>query len=311
MISVVIPTYNNERILIKCLEALAQQDFPLESMEVVVVADGCRDQTMAALSRWAAASPFSFVCREQANQGPGPARNHGIRAASHDLILILNDDLISEPQLVKRHVERHALHPEPEFALLGYVEERAQMCDGFSVTRLEQAFSAVEKKTELGWQNFWTTNISLKRRFLESTGEWFSSCFPHPVHEDVEMGYRLGRKGLKLFMEPAARGLHDHPMDYSQFARRAYQSGLCLTTFYRLHPELKDFLTDKGLVFPSSLRGLSASVIVNAWTVGALERAAKGLRRAGRVPQADFLFSRLFGYHQRRGVAAGLRQEAP
>ncbi|MEK7389344.1 MAG: glycosyltransferase [Elusimicrobiota bacterium] len=310
MISVVIPTYNNEKTLLKCLQALARQDISLDLMEVVVVADGCREQTAEVLSSWADSSPFPFVWKQQSNQGPGPARNNGIRTAAHDLILIINDDLIAEPQLVGRHAQWHRLHPAPECALLGYVQELPQETDGFSVVRLEHAFESACQKSALSWDNFWTTNISLKRGFLESTGEWFSSSFPHPVHEDVELGYRLGRKGLTLHMDEQARGLHDHPMDYAQFARRAYQSGLCLTEFFRLHPELRAFLEGKGLVLPNTSRGLIAATLINNWTIGTIEKTAKALRRSGRVAPSDFLFSRLFGYHQRRGVAAGLRRGA-
>ncbi|HAM36494.1 MAG TPA: hypothetical protein DEB40_14635 [Elusimicrobia bacterium] len=320
MISVVIPTYQNEPILMKCLDALARQDFPMSGLEVVVVVDGSTDATVASLAARLRSAPFRLVCVTQPNQGPGPARNHGIRRAAHDLILIINDDLIASPGLVRAHADWHARHPERTHALLGGVEEPQNGINGLVTNRLAKAFAHAQALEEASWDCFWTTNISLKKSFLVETGQWFSDAFPYPVHEDVEMGYRLGRRGLRLFSEPKAKGVHMHVMDYAQFARRAYQSGVCLSVFYRLHPELKDFLSGKGLVCRETKpwRALAADAALNAWTVGALERTAHALARWNRHGLAERCFDRLLGYHQRRGVKEALsrrglhaRREAP
>jgi glycosyltransferase involved in cell wall biosynthesis len=312
-ISVVIPTYNNRAILAKCLAQLARQTHPLDQMEVVVIVDGSKDDTVAFLAEYKNVAPFPFVYEYQENAGPGPARNRGIRKATHDVVLIINDDFLMEPQTVAAHASWHAAHPAREYALLGFVEEPAGNGVDFNMSRLDKAFNSVRHKTQLDWHNFWTTNISVKRSFLVESGEWFSNRFPHPVHEDIEMGYRLGKRGLKLFMEPSARGLHDHVMNYEQFARRAYQSGVCLAMFYKLHPELKDFLISRGLISTRvrqlrPVKSAAAEAILNEWNLKFFERVARFLCRRRQKVLANFLFNRLFGYHQRRGVNAGLEK---
>ncbi|MGQ0645830.1 MAG: glycosyltransferase family 2 protein, partial [Elusimicrobiota bacterium] len=209
----------------------------------------------------------------------------------------------------------HAAHPQREYALLGFVEEFAGDGSEFNMSRLDKVFNPLLNLRELGWEHFYTTHISLKRRFFTETNEWFSRDFPHLAYEDVEMGYRLKRHGLRLFLDPGARGVHEHVMGYDQFMRRAYQTGICLVAFWRLHPELKPYLMSKGMIAArpgmNRIRSWAAAAFLNRGTVGLVERAAKALNRAGFNRPAHFLFRRLFGHHQRGGVEEGLRRYVP
>src|SRR5258708_2487194 len=99
-ISIIIPTYNNSLILFKCLEAIEIQSFPLDLIEVIVIVDGSTDETVSALKKFEMSVQFDFIFIEQHNQGPGPARNAGIKQARHDLILIINDDFIADQNLI-------------------------------------------------------------------------------------------------------------------------------------------------------------------------------------------------------------------
>ena len=72
-ISVVIPTHNRPASLLRLLHALQDGSFPASRFEVVVIADGCTDDTAAVLRTlsW----PFSLQVLEQdPGRGAGPAR---------------------------------------------------------------------------------------------------------------------------------------------------------------------------------------------------------------------------------------------
>ena len=312
-VSVVIPTYNNAETLLRCLRALSSQTFPLDQMEVIVMVDGSTDQTVTRLAAFQKEAPFPLVYANNPNQGPGPMRNKGIQMASHEVILILNDDFLADPPLVERHADWHARHPEKEYTLLGFVAEFAEADRDFSVSRLDKMFDRIKNLGQLGWEHFYTTNISLKKQFLVESGEWFSKVFPHLAYEDVEMGYRLSKHGMKLFMEPSASGVHHHPMNYKQFTRRAYHTGICLAVFYKLHPELKGYLVDRGLV-STQLKGLNplksiiANLTINGWSRPMIEKMAKTFNRYQLKRLSEFLYWRLFGYYQRQGVREGLER---
>ncbi|MER6943512.1 glycosyltransferase family 2 protein [Nonomuraea sp. NPDC000554] len=78
MLSVVVPIYNVEPYITECLKSLATQT--LEDLEVIMVDDGSTDGSRELAESFAALdSRFTLIC--QPNQGPGPARNAGLRLA--------------------------------------------------------------------------------------------------------------------------------------------------------------------------------------------------------------------------------------
>ena len=63
---------------------------------------------------------------------------------------------------------------------------------------------------------FYTSNLSLSRDLL--LAEPFDLRFPHAAWEDIEVAYRMKRRGLHMVYEPRARVAHDHPTDLARFA---------------------------------------------------------------------------------------------
>ena len=86
-ISVVIPAYNAERFLPRCLKSVFAQT--LKPEEVIVVDDGSTDNTAAL------AAELGTTVISQTNSGIAAARNNGIRHASGEWIALLDaDDLL-------------------------------------------------------------------------------------------------------------------------------------------------------------------------------------------------------------------------
>jgi len=111
-LSVVIPTHQRRDLLLKVLTALAAQTLPRARFEVVVVCDGCDDGSAAA-ARSATATGgtmegLQLEVLEQANSGAATARNQGARHTRAGLLLFLDDDMIAAPDLLARHLQRHA-----------------------------------------------------------------------------------------------------------------------------------------------------------------------------------------------------------
>ncbi|WP_219471737.1 glycosyltransferase family 2 protein [Nonomuraea rhizosphaerae] len=95
MLSVVVPVYNVEPYITECLKSLAVQT--LRDIEVIVVDDGSVDGSAAVAAEFAARDPrFSLV--GQPNQGPGPARNTGIRLARGAYLAFADGDDVVPPR---------------------------------------------------------------------------------------------------------------------------------------------------------------------------------------------------------------------
>ena len=89
-VSAIIPTYNRERVL-RCAVAsvLSQPDVELE---IVIVDDGSTDGSVALVEVMRAQGAPIVLVKHETNQGVSVARNSGLTAASHPLILFLDSD---------------------------------------------------------------------------------------------------------------------------------------------------------------------------------------------------------------------------
>ncbi|POM25274.1 CDP-glycerol:poly(glycerophosphate) glycerophosphotransferase [Actinomadura rubteroloni] len=88
-LSVVVPTCNVEDYLDACLESLAEQT--LRDLEIVIVDDGSLDGSAVIAKQYASRDP-RFRIIEQKNQGPGAARNNGIRHATGEYLAFADSD---------------------------------------------------------------------------------------------------------------------------------------------------------------------------------------------------------------------------
>ncbi len=98
-ISVVIPTYNSENFITKALESVSLQTY--NNYEVIVSDDGSTDDTVGVVKSFFLKCPFkkkSLLINK--HEGPGAARNKGIKGASGDWISFLDsDDLWNDNKL--------------------------------------------------------------------------------------------------------------------------------------------------------------------------------------------------------------------
>ncbi|HEV3483139.1 MAG TPA: glycosyltransferase [Candidatus Acidoferrales bacterium] len=98
LVSAIIPTYNRAHIVCEAVDSILAQTYP--HIEVIVVDDGSKDDTLARLQRYG--DRIRVVT--QANAGPAAARNRGIAAARGDLIAFLDSDDIWLPTKIERQV---------------------------------------------------------------------------------------------------------------------------------------------------------------------------------------------------------------
>ena len=87
MISVVIPLYNKEQIIEKCLQSVLSQDY--DDFEVIIVNDGSTDRSVEIVK---AIDDSRIRLIEQENGGPSKARNTGVKNAKGDWIVFLDAD---------------------------------------------------------------------------------------------------------------------------------------------------------------------------------------------------------------------------
>lgn len=90
-ITVVIPAYNIETLLEKCVISVAEQDYPKDKLEVIIVDDGSTDSTGELCDKLSSAYENVTVLHKE-NGGSSSARNLGIEHATGDYIGFVDSD---------------------------------------------------------------------------------------------------------------------------------------------------------------------------------------------------------------------------
>lgn len=101
-VSVIIPVYNVEPFLARCLDSVVGQT--LREIEIVCVDDGSPDRSIDILRRYAAGDNRIRVISQE-NRGLGGARNRGFDAATGEYILFVDSDDWIDPAYCERLYE--------------------------------------------------------------------------------------------------------------------------------------------------------------------------------------------------------------
>jgi glycosyltransferase involved in cell wall biosynthesis len=231
--SIVIPTYDRLPILTKCLKALEAQYIPAQSAisgyEIVLVDDGSTDGTLAWLE--AAAADFPHVKSYlQNHQGPAAARNLGVEKATGDTIIFIDSDLVVTENFLVAHAEALTSAESDRIFTYGRV---------INTCNFDSPTSEPYKLTDFSAAYFATGNVAIARHWLNEAG-LFDTRFQLYGWEDLELGVRLKKLGLKLIKCPDAVGYHWHPpfalAQIPNLIDKETQRGRMGVLFYQKHP---------------------------------------------------------------------------
>lgn len=107
LLSVVIPCYNVEKYIDRCVETLVNQTLGIDNMELIFVNDASTDSTFEKLCEWEEKYPESILvvnCEQNGKQGT--ARNIGITYSNTDYIGFVDSDDWIEIDMYKKMYEK-------------------------------------------------------------------------------------------------------------------------------------------------------------------------------------------------------------
>ncbi|MEG1563896.1 MAG: glycosyltransferase family 2 protein [Bacteroides sp.] len=99
-LSIIIPAYNAEKHIERCIHSLYEQDMATNEYEVLVINDGSTDQTLAVVERLCKQYPFVRLF-STINNGLSISRNKGIKASAGEYLLFLDADDCFRPHCLK------------------------------------------------------------------------------------------------------------------------------------------------------------------------------------------------------------------
>ena len=142
LISVIVPVYNVEAYLDKCISSIVNQTY--RNLEIILVDDGSPDNCPAMCDAWAKKDSRIRVFHQN-NQGGGAARNTGLEVASGSLIAFVDSDDYIAPDMYA-HLYKLLEHGA-DIAECGYVEVYGDNAD-FSLSFETHSYTAQEAMKE-------------------------------------------------------------------------------------------------------------------------------------------------------------------
>jgi glycosyltransferase involved in cell wall biosynthesis len=233
VLSVIVPTHNRYNSVKELLEMLSQQTFPIDRFEVIVVADGCTDETCLLKKQ---VYPFLFTFCQLEGSGAAVARNYGAKQAKGELLLFLDDDIQPASCLIEKHVQAHNKEKD---VVIGYLPLSRDQGKGLFRMTLrswweEKFYQMSFPGYRFGFDDLLSGNFSIAASFFASVGGFnpsFICC------EDYELGVRLVMSGATFRYEKEACGWHnDIITDLKRSLQRKREEGRAHIAMCRLYP---------------------------------------------------------------------------
>lgn len=236
-LSILIPTYNDASILPDTLAPLLRDP---ATGEIVVVVDGSRDGSYELLvdmaRRDGRVRPLWIE-----NRGHPGARQYGLEQTRHDVLLMLDADVVARDGLVSGHAAWH--DGRTDRLVLGYMPPviPPRRPGSFVIERYAQQYELAcrgyERDPAERFARLWMGNVSVSRRALVAAGG-FDGPAGLRYCDDNELGLRLAETGesLEAVFDRDLLAEHRFERSVSGFLETSRTFGQDLVRLERAHP---------------------------------------------------------------------------
>ncbi len=208
--TVVIPTFNARGLLAETLDGLERQTV---AHAVVVVDNASSDGTTELLAE---RFPRVRIVRLPENIGFGRAVNRGVAVAETDVVVLINNDVVCEPEFLERLLE--PLHDDSVAMVAGVLlqHDRPELVDsaGIELDTTLRSWDAVWNRPASGLERAPEPvgpcggAAAFRTRAFREAGGFDETFFAY--WEDVDLALRLRLAGHRCVRASGARALHKH-----------------------------------------------------------------------------------------------------
>ncbi|NQX66709.1 glycosyltransferase family 2 protein [Paenibacillus alba] len=214
-VSVHIVTYNSSEHIDDCLQAVLNQSYPVK--DIVVIDNASKDSTLAKLEKWS--EKCTTICNA-INNGFAGGHNQAIRMTNSDYCLILNPDVVLDPDYIRRTIEILTANGRAGAAtgkLLFKADPTQIDSTGLIINKARRAFDRGAHQTSdqfmLSDEVFGVSGAAAMyaREMINDislNGEFFDEDF-FAYKEDVDVAWRAQLLGWKAYYESSAIAYHE------------------------------------------------------------------------------------------------------
>lgn len=195
LVSIIVPVYNVEKPLRRCLDSLRAQTH--RNLEIWLVDDGSRDTSGRICDEYQAHDP-RFHVLHRINGGPGEARNAAMERATGEYWAFVDSDDYVQPDYITFLLE-NLLKEQADISVCGYYEVSTSgqvNVHGQAERRVLSGREAMGALLENRWFKDYFWNKLYRAGLLEGI-----RFVPGRIYEDVELQYRVFRRAKKVVFD--------------------------------------------------------------------------------------------------------------
>jgi glycosyltransferase involved in cell wall biosynthesis len=244
--SAVVPCYNVEHVIDKCIESLLNQDYPKNKFSLIVIDDKSTDSTLKIIKNYHDNLKIKIVKHFQ-NRGLSAARNSGIKASNSDIVGFLDSDMVVKSDWAKTFAEE--LSVDGVVACMGGMKLAENLVENKLDKFLYNPKRGVLKHGEnvpVRFKWFLLNNSAVKRSVIDEIGLFDDSISTYGG-EDTDFAIRLWDRypnGLRFTSKAIGEHYHQRPLEELQKKMEQYGSINYLRLLERYPKHKKDLAGD-------------------------------------------------------------------
>ena len=242
IISIITPSYNRADELGYLYNSLKNQTIDKKLFEFIISDDGSTDDTEKIVKSWQSESEFKIKFIKQKNQGPGSARNHGLKNVSGEIILFIDSDCEAHPDWIKTIYN-------------AFQNEKIDAFGGPDMAK--EDFEPLQKAIDFAMTSFFTTggmrghsdnmmakffprthNMGIRKNLYDKIGG-----FGDLRHgQDIEFSNRMRQSGANIKFIIGAIVYHRRRTTLKQFFKQVFNWGVARINLAKIDKNMLELI---------------------------------------------------------------------
>lgn len=240
--SIIVPVFNSQESIGKCLDSLLNQKTVFD-YEIIVVDDGSKDATKKILMQYEKKDKIKAFFLN--NKGPASARNFGVKKAVGEIVVFVDSDCEAKQDWLNEMIKPFS-DPRVVGCQGAYKTKQKSLIARFVQIEIENRYKKMMNSKKLDWIGSYSAAYK-KSIFEEVKG--FDSNYLTASGEDPDLSYTLSENNKKLVFNPKAIVYHKHVENLLGYLKKKFVHSYWRVRLYSKHKKkiISDSYTPQAL----------------------------------------------------------------
>jgi glycosyltransferase involved in cell wall biosynthesis len=312
-ISIVLSSYNRENKVRQTIESIFKSDLSIfKAVELIIVDDGSPFPVVDSMPPQSEIPPnLTIHLIRQENSGIGATRNLGFREAKSKLVLFLDDDIILEPDTIKKMHEAAAEHPGAViFGNYPFISHQSESLHKFASLLFDYGEITSEKSYDQV-ETITSGLLCVNKERLGNPEKFYRDDMTIPAAEEHEIIARFHKMGIPVFRAKHIVATHNHPLELRWLNGQQYKYGMATAEAFIKNPEilqLKKFADLKQSLSPGGFKKWALNLLSSSAGRSLFTAYAKLLQKLSPVRSHNRVFGLLTTSYFFAGYREGVKK---